>query len=453
MGATELDHRSHLATGGAVKWLIGLVLVLSPLLGCAEAVEPLQPVPPAELEPLPERYPIVREILFKGNTVTKRKVMDREMRIEVGDPARPNDIKDSRQAIQNIGLFKQVIVDQVPVDGGVALVFTVVEKWYLLPYPRLDYNSDREFAFGFKLDWSNMVGLNHQLEALVSRQENAEDDRGDATEFEFDYFAPYAWDSAIDVGLGVSHDITPIEEEDAAGEIINYKEDYSRFSVLALRRLTPGHGSQGWRIGGGLLWQNETLRGTEAPLENGMATAAVIQGRYEQIDDRLYSQAGWQFGWRVEAASEDIASDYDYIDLRLSYFRAIPLWDVPHQTLRILADVGSYHGGPRDFDAYGLGGGSNLRGFDKEEFEGDAYWRLSLEYQRPLFGYKPVRGLVVMDLGRTYEDFDDLTLSHTQADAGIGLRWRIQTFVDLTLELGYAWPLTRGGSEPFFGKL
>ena len=94
-----------------------------------------------------------------------------------------------------------------------------------------------------------------------------------------------------------------------------------------------------------------------------------------------------------------------------------------------------------------------MRGFDKEEFEGDAYWRLSLEYQRPLFGYKPVRGLVVMDLGRTYEDFDDLTLSHTQADAGIGLRWRIQTFVDLTLELGYAWPLTRGGSEPFFGKL
>lgn len=430
-----------------MKWLPGLVLGLWSLAVAAE-----QPIP-VELEQLPERHPIVREIVFKGNEITQRKVLAREMRIEVGDPADPIHIKDSRQAIQNLGLFKQVIVEQTPTDGGVVLIFTVVEKWYLLPYPRLDYNSDREFAFGFKLDWSNVSGLNHQLEALVSRQQNAEKDRGDATEFEFDYFAPYAWDTAVDFGASASHDITPIEEDNAAGETISYKEDYSRFSVLALRRLTPGHGSQGWRIGGGLLWQNETLRGPEAPEENGMATAAVLQGRFERLDDRLYSSAGWTFGWRVELAAEDIASHYDYIDLRLNYFRSIPLWDVPHQTLRILFDVGSYHGGPRDFDAYGLGGGSNLRGFDKDEFEGDAFWRLSLEVQRPLFGYKPVRGLVVMDMGRTYDDFDRFTFSDTQIDAGIGLRWRIQTFVNLTLELGYAWPLTRGGSEPFFGKL
>ena len=408
---------------------------------------------PVALAPLPDRHPVILDIRFEGNAVTEPRVMTRELTIEVGGRADPKQIQASRQALLNLGLFKQVIVDERPMDDGVAVVFTVVEKWYLLPYPRLDYNSDREFAFGFKLDWSNVNGLNHDVQALVSRQENAEEDRGDATEFEFDYFAPYFLESSIDFGLEVSHDITPIEEETPAGEMLSYKEDYSRFSVLALRRLTPGRGSQGWRIGGGLLWQNETLRGDQAPAENGMATALVFQGRYEQLDDRLYSVAGYAFGWRIEASSADIASDYDYVDISLRSFSAIPLGQVPHQTLRVVADAGSYHGGPRDFDAHALGGGGNLRGFDKDEFEGDVYWRLSLEYQRPLFGYKPVRGLLVMDAGRVYDDFDKLTLSHIQADLGIGLRWRIQTFVNLTMEIGYAWPLTRGGSEPFFGKL
>lgn len=425
-------------------FLRGLLMVWPGLVVAAVA-------PP--LAPLPERHPEIRAIEFEGNAITEPRVMARELTIAVGEAAEPQRIQASRQALLNLGLFKQVIVDLRPVDQGVAVVFTVVEKWYLLPYPRLDYNSDREFAFGFKLDWSNVNGLNHDVEALISRQENAEEDRGDATEFEFDYFAPYFLESSVDFGLDVSHDITPIEEDTSSGDTITYKEDYSRFSVLALRRLTPGGGSQGWRLGGGLLWQNETLRGAEAPAENGMATALVLQGQYEQLDDRLYSVAGYSFGWRIEAASADIASDYDYIDITVRSFSAIPLGQTPHQTLRVVADAGSYHGGPRNFDAHALGGGGNLRGFDKDEFEGDVYWRLSLEYQRPLFGYKPVRGLLVMDAGRVYDDFDKLTLSHIQADLGIGLRWRIQTFVNLTMEIGYAWPLTRGGSEPFFGKL
>ena len=46
-----------------------------------------------------------------------------------------------------------------------------------------------------------------------------------------------------------------------------------------------------------------------------------------------------------------------------------------------------------------------------------------------------------------------MTLSDVQVDIGVGIRWRIQAFVDLTVELGLAWPLTAGGSELFFGKV
>ena len=122
-------------------------------------------------------------------------------------------------------------------------------------------------------------------------------------------------------------------------------------------------------------------------------------------------------------------------------------------TLRVIAALGSYHGGPPDFEAHGLGGGNDLRGYEKQEFTGDAFWRLSLEYQRPIFGEPSLRGLLILDAGHVYDDLDDINLNRMKVDVGLGLRWRLQTFVNLTIELGYAMALDRSSPEPFFGKL
>lgn len=414
-----------------------------------------QPDPPTA-RPASQPWPRVAAIHFEGNGTTQRHVMMRELHLAVGDPADPKAVEASRQSIQDLGLFRQVSVAQQPVagsDAGVELTFTVEEKWYLVPFPRLDYNSDREFAFGFQVDWANVAGLNHRFEIDGARQENAEVDRGDALEYEASYFAPYFLRSPFDIALGISQDQTPITEQTPDGEI-TYEEDYATFSATLLRRLTPGRGSQGWRIGGGVFWQREMLRGDAAPPENGEATALVALAEYRQIANKLFSEVGRVFSVRTEVTTDGLVSDYDFINARATYFESVAIGSTPHQTLAVTGSIGSYHGGPRDFDRFALGGGNNLRGYDKNIFEGDAFWNVSVEYQRPVFGFNPVRGLLVFDAGRTYDDgLSDFTLSGVKMNAGVGLRWRIQTFVNLTLEIGMAWPLTDGGSELFFGKV
>ena len=157
----------------------------------------------------------------------------------------------------------------------------------------------------------------------------------------------------------------------------------------------------------------------------------------------------------LQSAVEHLASDYDQLSVVADGAWIRPIGSLRHQTIGLVGSAGSFHGGSanRRGPAFGLGGGNNLRGFDKNVFEGDAFWFLSAEYQRPVFGTPSLRGLLVLDTGAAYRDWEHMTLSDVQVDIGVGIRWRIQAFVDLTVELGLAWPLTAGGSELFFGKV
>ena len=56
----------------------------------------------------PDPKKIIKEIRFEGNKRTRPSVMLQEMRVQVGDVADPRQIERSRQAIQDLSLFKSV---------------------------------------------------------------------------------------------------------------------------------------------------------------------------------------------------------------------------------------------------------------------------------------------------------------------------------------------------------
>ena len=90
------------------------------------------------------RVPRVAGIEFAGNHVTRSRVLQRELTLAVGDAADPRQIEASRQAIQNLGLFREVDADTVASAEGVIVIFEVEEKIYLLPFPRLDAKDSGE---------------------------------------------------------------------------------------------------------------------------------------------------------------------------------------------------------------------------------------------------------------------------------------------------------------------
>lgn len=390
-------------------------------------------------------WPAVTEIRFAGNDVTRPKVMLREMSLRPGDPADPGQIERSRQAILDLKLFREVEIVQVPAVGGVALEVRVREKRYLLPVPRLDTSSDSDYSFGGELRWSNIRGLNHTLELEVEEGRFPDDpNRERERSARIGYDAPWLFDRpyGLHTSLGWLERLTP----GAAG---NYDETFHHVEVLGSRDFTRGRPRHGWTLGGGVFWHDQKASGEFAPPSDGAATALVLAADFSSLRFNVYSETGRRFRGRMEAASDDLLSDYGYsrVDAEYAEFRAIG--DTPHQTLHLIAAAGSHTDGPRSRNAFDLGGSSRLRGYDSDYLEGQRYWYLAAEYLRPL-GRDWLRLVAMAEAGGT----DDALLGRRDggpyASVGLGVRVRLTWFVDIEIEAGVAWPLRGGDGMRFF---
>ena len=130
--------------------MVRLDLPLAFLLGALAAGLPLG----ARARPPEEPWPRIAEISVSGNEHTSDKVILRELDLMPGDHADPDRIDRGRQAVQDLGLFREVTVESEAVTDGVALRVRVNEKYHLLVLPRIDANADRDVSYGVQLRWS-----------------------------------------------------------------------------------------------------------------------------------------------------------------------------------------------------------------------------------------------------------------------------------------------------------
>ena len=398
-----------------------------------------------------EARPLIREIAFRGNEVTQPRVMLREMDVKVGDPADPRRIERSRQGVQDLGLFRSVSVRQEPVSDGVRLVFTVKEKFYILPFPRVYASSDGGYGWGAQLRWNNLWGLNHTFNPLFERRQPSEgsgdpETRGIQTRWQIRYGAPFVFDSRYSVGFAAGSLQTPYLEPD------RYDTTNTSVSIGLSRKLTEGRGIQGWAGTTGLNWSEEVTSGAQAPAGRGHAVAASVGAYYRDLHFNVYSDSGTAYGFEVQSATRDIASDYDFTSWGLGYARYLAIGATPHQNLNLQFDLGARHDGAFGGDAFAVGGNESIRGFEPETAKGDAYYAVSVEYLRPVFR-NSIRVLAVIDAANAFETPADAHLDKVFVSAGLGVRVRIQAFVALDLEIGVAWPLDGGSPRLFATKV
>lgn len=418
------------------------------------AVLAVLPVRPLHAE---EALPIIREIAFAGNKHTEPKVMLREMFIEPGDPADPEKIERSRQGVQDLGLFRDVKVEQQPVAGGVRLLFTVKEKFYILPLPSASANSDGAYSYGFRARWYNAWGLNHTFLAYYQKRKLAEGPmdpvkRGEQTRYQMRYSAPFIADTPFGLGIALAREVTPYLQP------ATYESTVDAASVTLSRKLGGRMNSQGWDLSGGLGWNRESNAGPGAPPDQGRSTDMVGAASYRDLRYNLYSDEGITFGVTATTATRDVLSDYSSTSWTAHYAQYVPVGDTPHQTLNLLASTATRRGGPGGAD-YSLGGVESLRGYDPETVQGDSYYLLSTEFVRPVFR-NSIRAVAVLDAGSMVEKANtpyalvgDGNIGKVLVSAGLGLRFRIQAFVNLEVEVGVAWPVEGGPYRIFASKV
>jgi outer membrane protein assembly factor BamA len=389
--------------------------------------------------------PRVVAIEFAGNDTTQPRVMLRELPFAIGDAADTATIDRGRQAILDLGLFKAVQADVRTVDGGVLVTYTVVEKFYILPLPRVDANTDGQYAYGLQLRWSNLWGLNHTLRFTGLQREAQREGVGKENQYSFSYGAPFVANSLWSLGMGASYTDRPVEV--AAG---TYSEEFQALQFMGTRSLSPGPPSQGWSVGTGLLWQRQDTSGLVDPY--GEALAPVLSLGYRDLHFRVYNEEGLVFGSRLEVARSGIASDYDYTRLSAGAARYWEVGSKPYQTFHLLGEFGLRWQGPAGETSYGLGGSSALRGYDKDFIEGDAYYRFATEFVRPV-GWRWLRAVLIAEVGSLSEEPGRLLGSRVYSSIGLGLRLRLPTLVDFEVEAGIAMPVTGGSVRVFGGKV
>ncbi len=118
---------------------------------------------------------VVSKITYQGNKITKLSVLNREMLFHEGDTICDMEIvKQSRENLMNTTLFNFVDFNWSGEGDSRQLTVSMVERWYLWPYPYLAYadrnlrswfeaNDFTRISYGFDLIYGNLWGLKHEL--------------------------------------------------------------------------------------------------------------------------------------------------------------------------------------------------------------------------------------------------------------------------------------------------
>lgn len=386
-------------------------------------------------------------IYFKGNEVTQPQVLRRELRWQEGTTPTPAELEDDRQALLDLGLFREVVLNVQTTAQGQVVTYALREKFYLLPLPRVSANVDGRYSYGAQVRWSNVLGLNHSLVVYGERENTEEPGVGDETQYALSYVAPALTGRYETLAVEVAHVSRPLLDEQGSRA---YEERIDTAALTWLRQLTPGRSNQGWSVGLGPRWRRQDTRGPGRPEPDGRALSMGALVAYRDLRFKVFSDEGLRFTAHVDGAAEGWVADYDVVrwGSELAWLR--PLGDTPHQSLQLFVEVGGYHGGPDSVDAYSLGGGGQLRAYDRAFIEGDAYYRLAAEWLRPI-RWPWLRALVVLENGNVFADVRDMRMSDSFTSLGVGVRLRVPQFVNLEVELGWAFPLGRGGDGQVFG--
>ena len=127
-------------------------------------VDPDQHVARARLHVSPGAQVRLRSVVVRGNRRTRRRVVTRELSLEIGEPITPQAIADSRSALYDLGLFRVVSPELVGDDDRTRdLIIQVDERKNILVEGGGRVATDQGVVATARANHRNIAGLGHNL--------------------------------------------------------------------------------------------------------------------------------------------------------------------------------------------------------------------------------------------------------------------------------------------------
>jgi len=113
--------------------------------------------------------------------------------------------------------------------------------------------------------------------------------------------------------------------------------------------------------------------------------------------------------------------------------------------------AGYAHDAPFDHPFYDIGSADNLRGLEIESFSGDVLVFANLEYIKRFTQYPSFRTSLFVDIGNVYDNLNEVDFSDLRTSIGLGIRWKIASFVQTDLFIDWAYDTETGESKAYGG--
>lgn len=398
--------------------------------------------------------PLLDDIRFVGNEVTRQEVLRQELTVHEGQPFTPAQIEQSRQALMNLGLFKKVRAELLHEQGKQILQFRLDERFYILPLPSLDYRPDfladevaTNYTYGGELRFDNLFGLNQRLRVIYEEKKFVDNVEPLSRKARVTYAYPRIVGTPYRLELENVRLERNVNVHDNNTLLATLGEKSQSGSLFLSRWLNQEGVSQGWLAGGGLKASSTSYSGSTGLVGYGDQQVITLVGKigYYRVNEFAYHREGEEFSYLMELAQPAWSSDMTFIHNTFTYRRYQPLQSVD-ANFNSQLKLGLAFG---DDQAYSLGGSTFLRGYDVDILQGNLLLQGNFEYHHHITGYRQMRGVLFLDVANVWPEVAGIDSYRLYTGMGMGLRWRVQSFVDVTLSMDYAYNTDNGETKTY----
>ena len=399
-------------------------------------------------------------INISGNTVTRDKVIRREIKVVEGDYFSGKDLRKSTRNIQYLGFFEDVQIQtkKGSKEGLMDLYVSVKERATGMFSIGAGYSSE-DNAFGiFSISQNNLFGRGQRLRTSAKIG-------GKSTKYDIRFTEPWLFDKP----LSASVEIYKKEQE---------YDEYTRDSLggaltfgfpLGIDEFTRGSVKYGYDDSD-ISDLEEGASVTIKDMEGQNVTSGMTFTIKRDSRDRIWNTSRGTFNslsyeYTGGIFGGDVGFD-KYIARTGWYF---PLfWDTVFLVKGTWGLVVKRSGEKLPvYQKFRLGGINSVRGFDYGDISpvdpetgdrigGEKMMFYNVEFRFPLAKEQGVVGLVFFDAGNVFEEDENYTFTGIRTSAGAGIRWyspigpiRLEYGVNLDPQEGEPsgnWEFTIGGS-------
>ena len=388
----------------------------------------------------------VRDVLIRGNAVTKDRVLRRELTVLPGDPFNRARIRTSENRLRNLGYFARVetVTEPTPDPALADLAFEVEEQRMGQAMLSVGFSSIDQISGALEISHGNFdlrewppVGGGQKIRAraIVGTRRN---------DLEFSFIEPWFLDRRLALGLDAFRSEKRYLSSDYNQRNTGGSVSLTR-PVGAFERLRLAYSLEEISIYDVSDSASERIR---AEAGDRIKSALTLSLSRDTRDRFFVPTRGHHVIATVSFAGGPLGGETNIYSLELSATQHIPVWRDHVLSLRARAAVVDTHGGADRvpiFDRLFLGGATTIRGFKFRDvgprddlgdpIGGRSMTMATAEYTVPLGG--PFRAAAFYDVGLV--DAEAYSFSaDPNSSYGVGLRVDIPM---LPLRLDYSWPL------------